>query len=275
MIINKYPDGTSYVNNTSLGKQVFRLNTYEDLWHLNQFVDAFHSEHDTLTSVINPNIVIPNLIDAQADRRFNKGESFGLKLVLEFLNSLKANFEIFHPHNPELVQGIMNNVVIIDNSDFIKRVLWDIGQVEGNERSPLSWNKCQDNLILMSSDAGGFKPLIKLADKLEWTGETYSASKSRKYEEGKSILTQMVDRQDFEGKDVLIIDDILIGGGTLIGLAKILQDKNVGKLYAAVSHTTIESPRSELEQYFSSIYTTDSKGLEYTLKNMKIVYGAY
>ena len=49
MQINKYPDGTSYVNNTQLGKQVFRLNTYEDLWHLNQFVDAFHSEYDTET----------------------------------------------------------------------------------------------------------------------------------------------------------------------------------------------------------------------------------
>lgn len=280
MKLNKYPDNTSYVNNTQLGPVIFRINSYEDLWHLNQFVDAFHSEHDTLLYKINPNIIIPCLLDAQADRRFNKGESFGLKLVLEFLNGLKANFKIFHPHNPEVVQIVMDNVEIIDNTEFIKQVLWDIGQVEGNERGPLSWNKPQDNLILMSSDAGGFKPLMKLADKLEWTGETYSASKARKYKDGETILTQLVDRQDFGGKDILITDDLMCGGGTFIGIANLLKQKNVGKLYLAVSHITISEPNPLVFKVFDKVYTTDSKGLEYKIdneqpKNLKIIYGAF
>ena len=121
MKITKYPDGTSYVSETQLGKQVFRINTYEDLWHLHQFVDAFNNQHN-----IKPLILIPNLIDAQADRRFNKGESSGLRLVLEFLNRMNANFEIFHPHNSEVVEAIMNNVTIVDNSEFIKDVLQNL-----------------------------------------------------------------------------------------------------------------------------------------------------
>ena len=118
MKINKYPDGSSYVNDTKATDKVFRVNSYEDLWHLNQFVDAFVSEHNRV-----PNIVIPNLIDAQADRRFNKGESSGLHLVLDFLKNMNAKFSIFHPHNAEVVEAALPGVIIRDNSKFIKEVL--------------------------------------------------------------------------------------------------------------------------------------------------------
>lgn len=265
MKLNKYPDGTSYVSDTKLGEQVFRINTYEDLWHLNQFVDAFHSQHDTLSVSMKPNIIIPNLPDAQADRRFNQGESFGLKLVLKFLAGLDANFKIFHPHNQEVVEMAFEvlgkKVTILDNTDFIERVITSLewyNTVEDGMRKDF-------NSFLMSSDAGGFKPLMKLCDKIQWRGEVYSASKSRKYEEGKSKLIQLVDKQDFEGKDILIVDDMCLGGGTFIGLAKMLKEKNCGKLYLAVSHMTLPKPNPELFELFDRIYTTNSKGLDYLI----------
>ncbi len=174
--VNKYPDGTSYVNKVGLKCDPFRVNSYEDLWHLNQYVDAFKSRHG-----IEPNILIPNLIDAQADRRFNIGESSGLKLVCEFLNSMSVKqFHIFHPHNPEVVEALIDNVNIIDNSDFISKVLSKLYVKDG----------VRDDLILMSSDAGGFKPLMKLCDKLKWKGETLSAAKYRKYKDGETTLNQ-------------------------------------------------------------------------------------
>lgn len=266
MKLNKYPDGTSYVSDTKLGEQVFRVNTYEDLWHLSQFVDAFHNQHDTISVSMKPNIIIPNLPDAQADRRFSQGESFGLKLVLKFLAGLDANLKIFHPHNSEVVEiafeVLDKKVVILDNTEFIEEVL-----------AKLEWyNTIEDgvrkdfNSFLMSSDAGGFKPLMKLCDKIKWKGEVYSASKSRKYEDGKSKLIQLVDKQDFEGKDILIVDDMCLGGGTFIGLAKMLKEKNCGKLYLAVSHMTLPKPNPELFELFDKVFTTNSKGLDYLIR---------
>ena len=247
MNLVKYPDGTSYINSTKLGVQVFRVNSYEDLWHLNQFVDAFHSTYSNNTTTINPNIIIPNLIDAQADRRFNVGESTGLKLVCEFLNRLKANFQVFHPHNAEVVEALMDNVEILDNYFFIKSVL---AQIEDKE-----------NLILMSSDAGGFKPLMKLCDKIEWTGETFSASKARSWDEVDGTkFVQQIDRQDFGGKDILIVDDISVYGGTFKGLSKLLRERNVGKLYLAVSHMTVQNlGKDPVTNYFDKVFTTNSK----------------
>lgn len=253
--IIKYPDTSSYAVVDGQDSIIFPVNSYEDLWHLNQVVDACNN----LGTI--PTITIPNLIDAQADRRFGSNQSSGLKLVCKFLNTMKANFKIFHPHNPEVVEALLDNVSIIDNYGYIGRVLSE----EFNRGMGIE-GSYQDNLILFSSDAGGFKPLMKLADKLHWKGEIYGASKSRKYEEGKSKLVQVIDREDFKDKDVLIIDDICVNGGTFIGLANMLRERNAGKIYLAVSHLTVSSPNPELFKLFDKVFTTNSKNLNYLVE---------
>jgi ribose-phosphate pyrophosphokinase len=267
MKISKYPDGTSYVNIERTGEEImslWKLNSYEDLWHLNQFVDAYNNKYHQ-----RPLIIIPNLIDAQADRRFADNQSSGLKLVCKFLNSMNADFKIFHPHNPEVVEALMDNVEIIDNKDFIIKTLSKIkghkflyGTGGSNDRDT------ESNLILMSSDAGGFKPLMKLCDNIKWEGETYSASKSRSFfgTPHSSCLRQIVDRSDFYGKDILIVDDISVYGGTFKGLSKLLRERNCGKLYLAVSHMTMQNLGEDpVTNYFDKVFTTNSKFEEYYL----------
>lgn len=251
----QYPDGTTYVKETQLGRQVFKINRYEDLWFLTQFVDAFHNAYDMA-----PKIIIPNLLDAQADRRFTKGESFGLGLVLRHLVNLDANFTFFHPHNAEVVEMAFfiagKKCTIMDNTMFINNVLKMLSEVGV---SSVEWGKeLNNNLILMSPDAGAFKPMVKLADKLEWSGDIYSAVKSRDPKTHK--LTQVISKEDFGGKDILIIDDLMVGGGTLKGLATMLRGKNVGKIYAAVSHITLPHlGRDPVTHYFDHVFTTNSK----------------
>lgn len=248
--INKYPDGTQYVKVLKFENElVVDINSYQDLWTLNQIKDIYDHNHKKV------GLHIPCLLDAQADKRFNPDESSGLKLVCEFINSMKFTYvKVCHPHNPEVVEALLDNSIIIDNSNFIVKVLEDLNLTNGE-------------LTLMSTDAGGFKPLMKLADKLQWSGEVYGASKSRKYEDGKSKLIQEIDRQDFGGKDILIIDDICVYGGTFVGLANMLRERNCGKLYLAVSHMTVESPNKDLFKLFDKVFTTSSKNISYLIKN--------
>ena len=89
--------------------------------------------------------------------------------------------------------------------------------------------------------------------------ETSSCSKSRKFVDGKSVLTQLADREDYNGKDILIIDDICVYGGTFVGLSKLLRERNCGKLYLAVSHITVQRLGQSLEDAFDGIFTTNSK----------------
>jgi phosphoribosylpyrophosphate synthetase len=151
----------------------------------------------------------------------------------------------------------MDNVEFIDNSSFINKVIENIPNAKYQSKKPEFIN----NLILMSSDAGGYKPLMNFCNKIEWEGSTYSASKARVPcgKDGMKIL-QFVERKDFKGKDILIVDDICIYGGTFKGLSQILRESNCGKLYLAVSYLTVQNLGEDpVTNYFDKVFTTNSK----------------
>lgn len=266
MKITKYPDGSGYVTVKGVGnlgrwdtgetfpqRFTFRVNTYEDLHYLEQVVDVYNHHN------LHPHITIPNLIDAQADRRFGEDKPHGLRIVCRRLNSMKATFEIFHPHNPEVVEALIDNVKIMDNKYFITKVITGIDRTYKNsDKNP------HKDLVLMSADAGGFKPLTKLCDDIKWGGQIHSCSKGRSYDGTKSTLTQRIGKEDFLGKDILIIDDISVRGGTFKGLAKLLKQRNCGKLYLAVSHMTVQDlGQDPVTNYFDKVFTTNSKFNDY------------
>lgn len=256
--IGTYPDKTTYVDTDDKSVETFRINSYSDMWTLKQLVDAKND-----LGVI-PKIMIPNLLDAQADARFSKGQSFGLKLIIQDLANLNAEIGIFHPHNPEAVkiafEVLGKKVNILSNTRFINKVIESLDwKNQVVTTSKVNIRKDLDS-VLMSADAGGFKPLMKLCDKIGWGGHTSSASKSRKYENGETSLSQIIPTDNFEGRDVLIVDDISVGGGTFKGLATKLRECNVGNLYLAVSHMTLQDlGKDPVTNYFEKVFTTNSK----------------
>ena len=269
--INEYPDGSSYVefeqpytyksNSFKSVDRLYRIESYNDLWILSQINDVlkFKSPKDESVKM---RLWVPNLLDAQADRRFSENQSWGLPLICDFLSNLESfHYMIFHPHNPDVVKSLMRDKVdIIDNNIFIKQVIKELDK---------------SNLALMSPDAGAYKPLMKLADILGWVGDVYSASKFRTYVDGESKVLQHISETDFGCKDILLIDDLCMRGGTLIGLAKMLRERNVGKLYCAFSHLTVSDPREELFEIYDKVFTTNSKKcvleLESKYDNLKVI----
>jgi ribose-phosphate pyrophosphokinase len=249
----RYPDGGIYAKvNNFINPVIYeRINNYEDLFFIKSLKEACD-----YNKIKNVTLVIPCMFQQQHDRRFNGNESFELKIVSEFINSCKFdNVIIFHPHS-DVTQIAIDNVIIVDNSDFIRDVLIDINK------------ETTEIPILLSTDGGSYKWINKLADKIEFKGDVYGASKSRDSITHK--LTQVIDTNDFNGRDILIADDLCVYGGTFLGLSKLLKERNVGKLYLAVSHITVKNPNKELENAYDKIYTTNSKFLSYELNNLKI-----
>lgn len=247
---HRYPDGTIYAEITDFRLPVItqRINTYEDLFFIKSLKDVCDNN-----GVKDVQLIIPCMFEQQHDRRFEDNQSFELKLVCDFINSCNfSSVHVFHPHSDSTQMGL-NNCHVISNESFIKDVLEDIGS----------------HPILLSTDAGSFKWINKLADKLNNKCEVYSASKSRDLVTSK--LTQIIDRQDFGGKDILVLDDLCVYGGTFVGLAKLLKERNVGKLYLAVSHMTVQNPNKELENYYEKVYCTNSKYEEYQLSNINVI----
>jgi ribose-phosphate pyrophosphokinase len=90
MKIVTYPDGGKFiVNDSNEEKLTYRINSYEDLFLLKSIKDA------------NPNlkeITIPCMFQQQHDERFNENESFELKLVCDFINSIGFERLMFFIH---------------------------------------------------------------------------------------------------------------------------------------------------------------------------------
>ena len=116
------------------------------------------------------------------------------------------------------------------------------------------------NLIILLPDGGAYKWGVKVMDKLGFSGTVLACAKNRVYENGKSILKQQLPDFDFQGKDILIVDDICVYGGTFKGIANLLKDKNVGDIYLLVSHMTVQDlGQDPVTNYFKQVFTTNSK----------------
>lgn len=248
-----YPDGGQYAVITDFSNPVIteRINTYEDLFFIKSLKDICD-----YNNIENVELVISCLFQQQHDRRFEDNQSFELKLVADFINS--CNFKkvhIFHPHSDSTSIAI-KNFHLIDNSAYVSEVLDEIIAETGHKP------------VLLSTDGGSYKWINKLADKIIYTGEVYGASKARDPYTHK--LTQVIDKQDFKGQSVVVIDDISVFGGTFLGLAKMLKERNVGDLYLVVSHITVKNPNKELEQLYKKVYSTNSKyeQSDYQLNNL-------
>jgi ribose-phosphate pyrophosphokinase len=250
----KYPDGGIYAEVSDFSNPVIieKINNYEDLFFLMSLKSV--CDHNDIENV---ELIIPCMFQQQHDRRFQENQSSELKLMGNFLNSLNfKKVSVFHPHS-DVTEGVLNNCRIIDNSRFITKVLADINST---------------NLSLLSTDGGSYKWINKLANTIKFEGDVYGASKARQFSTTKNehSLVQLIEKMDFGGKDVLVIDDLCVYGGTFVGLAKMLRVRNVGRLFLAYSHGTVPNPNKELETLYDGIYCTNSKYDSYDLKNLTI-----
>lgn len=226
---------------------VTRLNTSDDILFLVIAVDTLKKDWPT----INVEVVIPYMPYQQADRDFSVGESFSLVSIVRILCSIPVDkYTLYDPHSDQSAGFFRfgdKKVEVIDNSAYIQQVILKLND---------------PNLILLSPDAGAYKKIFKLADKIQFKGEVASANKSRSISSG-NIDSIELSRQDFEGRNVLIVDDICVGGRTFVELAKKLKQRNVGLLSLAVSHGIFSNGFSELEEQFHSIFTTNSRKDDY------------
>jgi ribose-phosphate pyrophosphokinase len=211
-----------------------RLNSFNDLGLLCVTVDALRRMEVKII-----NLFIPYFPAARQDRVMIPGEPLSVKVYADILNAMQLNkVTVFDAHS-EVTPALVNNCVVIPNHQFIAAVLKTIG----------------NNVKLISPDGGALKKIYKVSEFLGGV-VVVECSKSRDVKTGK-LSGFKVYSDDLQGADCLIVDDICDGGGTFIGLAEALKNKNAGKLFLAVSHGIFNKGFADLK-CFDGIFTTDS-----------------
>ncbi|MEE9525023.1 MAG: ribose-phosphate pyrophosphokinase [Candidatus Woesearchaeota archaeon] len=88
------------------------------------------------------------------------------------------------------------------------------------------------NMVIMPPDLGGAKRAERYARKLGT--DLVFVHKKRSYTHA-NVVEDAVIIGDISGKDVLIVDDMICTGGTLIKVIKLVKQKGANKVYAACS----------------------------------------
>ena len=211
-----------------------RLNSFNDLGLLCIAVDALRR-----IGVNDMELFIPYFPAARQDRVMIKGEPLSVKVYADIINGMEFNkVYVFDAHS-EVTPALVNNCEVIPNHTFIDAVTKSIG----------------NDVKLISPDGGALKKIYKVSEFLGGV-EVVECSKSRDVKTGR-LSGFKVYNDDLQGAYCLIVDDICDGGGTFVGLAEELKNKNAGKLYLAVSHGIFNKGFTVLD-CFEKIFTTNS-----------------
>lgn len=189
---------------------------------------------------------IPYFPYARQDRVCYPGEALSLKVMADLINQLQCDeLVIVDPHS-DVCPALLNKCKFVTMSDIVMN-------------SELYQIILEKKLALVSPDAGAEKKIKSVYNSFLNKGQMVSVFCSSKIRDPKTghILASEI-KEDVEGRDLMIMDDICDGGATFIELAKVLKSKGAHNIYLYVTHGIFSKGMTELKKYFTHIYTYHS-----------------
>lgn len=209
------------------GADVFIVQTLsapvnDNLMELLIMIDALkRASADSITAVV------PHYGYSRQDRKASPRTPISAKLVADLITVAGASRVITMDLHAGQIQGFFN--IPFDNI-YASPVFLDY----------LKANIETDNLTLVSPDAGGVERVRWYAKRLE-----KDIAMIDKRRTGPNVAEAMNIVGDVSGKDVIIIDDMIDTGGTLIEAAKALKDKGAKKIHVFATHGVFSPPAAE------------------------------
>lgn len=207
-------------------------------------------------------LIMPYFPGARQDRVCNAGEPLTIKVFTDLINS--CGFDSVHilsPHS-DVTPALLNNAVTHDECDLVLEAIKS--------------NKFDCKVLnIVCPDAGAGKRVSKVA---KYIADSFPdkeinlirCEKVRDVRDG-SLKEFFVQCDDLGGYPTLIVDDIVAYGGTFIGLAEVLREKNCGSLGIFVSHADCEKGIANLSDVFDCVFLSDSKTDKTTHDNVSII----
>ena len=181
---------------------------------------------------------IPSFPFARDDRRNSSRDGFELGLALDLIEREGLDVVIADPHSdvagqlPHIPQSSVVQALIAETPDKELRV---VVPDAGATKKALTW-------ATLLTD----KPMVQCLKHRDPTTGKLS---------GFQVLAD-----DLQGAPCVIVDDICDGGGTFIGLAKELKEKNAGSLTLVVTHGLFTQGTDNLLKHFDRIISFSPKG---------------
>ncbi len=183
--------------------------------------------------------VIPYFGYARQDRKDQPRVAVTAKLVADMLTKAGADKVITMDLHAAQIQGFFD--IPLDHL-YASPIYTD--EFERNKR---------DNLVVVSPDVGGIKIARSYARKLH---AGLVLIDKRRPEANKAEVMNIIG--DVEGKNVLLVDDLIDTGGTFVASVEALKKRGAVKVYGAVTHALLSGnaiekiENSEIDELYVS-----------------------
>lgn len=218
-----------------------KFETNGDLFDLALLMDASRRKFGSVVG--NYYLYMDYLPYARQDRVCNEGESLSLKVVGDFINSLKFDSVVCKDIHSEVGVFALDNLrhhtlpLVADRLRFVCK---------------------PENTVLVSPDAGANKKVLGFAKSAGYT-QVVRADKTRDLATS-AITGTIVYSESVGDKDFLIVDDICDGGRTFIELAKELRKLTTGKVFLYVTHGIFSAGTKVFDGLIDHVYTCNPVG---------------
>jgi ribose-phosphate pyrophosphokinase len=246
VVIKTFPDGEKYVKLESPveGEEVVVVQSTsrpqdENLMELFLMLDALKDQWADVTAVV------PYYGYGRQDRAFATGEAVAAKTVAKHFEVGARKFVTINPHKEHILDYFDIPAVAVDASSLI-----------GEHFKERELNRP----VVVAPDAGSKDMAQKIADSL---GCECASCEKKRLGPGKVITS--ADNITLKGNDVLIVDDIIDSGGTIVESAKALRSRGAGNIYVACVHPVFTGNASErISRIADELVATNTIQTEYS-----------
>ncbi|AKA75102.1 ribose-phosphate pyrophosphokinase [Saccharolobus solfataricus] len=215
-----FPDGESYIRVPSSirDEEVLLVQTtdYPQDKHLIELFLIAETIRDLGAKKLTA--IVPYLAYSRQDRRFKDGEAISIKTILHILSEVGVNtLVVVEPHKPEELSYFKGELKIVHPYHQIARKIKEI---------------IEDPFIL-APDRGALDRARKIAEEIN---APYSYIEKERDRTTGEVRIKEAPNINLKGKDVVIIDDIISTGGTIVQATRLAYSLGAKSVTAAAIH---------------------------------------
>ena len=129
------------------------------------------------------------------------------------------------------------------------------------------FKEMNENMIVVSPDIGGIKLARSYAKRIN---ANFAVIDKRRPQQNMSEVMNIIG--DVEGKNVLIVDDLIDTGGTFVGAINALKERGAKNIWGSVTHALLsgEAGKKINDSPIDTLYVTDTIPLKEESSKIKI-----
>ena len=194
------------------------------------------------------NVIMPFLYESRQHRRTGR-ESLDCALALQELIQMGVeNIITFDAHDPRIQNAIpLHGFETVQSAyQFIKNLL--------KKEKDLKLDK--EHLMVISPDEGGMSRAIYLANNLGVDmGMFYKRRDYSTIVDGRNpIVAHEFLGADVRGKDMIIVDDMISSGDSMLEVAQLLKDRGANKIFMCSTFGLFTNGLEKFDEFFAKGY---------------------